>query len=100
MRTFLFLASLLSLSWARTLLVQTEDEATTTTKPVSPVAQIDELFEPPISIYSEYEDYKHLYEDNEDSDHVPEEGKGTNRKLLIDIEKMIRENWEALKKTS
>ena len=41
-----------------------------------------------------------LCQDNEDSDHVPEEGKGTNRKLLIDIEKMIRENWEALKKTS
>ena len=59
--------------------MQTEDEATTTTKPV---AQIEELFEPPISIYSEYEDY-------EDSDHAPEEpsngksrkeGKGTNRK--------------------
>ena len=87
MRTFLFLASLVCLSWARTLLVQTKDEATTTTKPVSPVAQIDELFEPPISIYSEYEDYAHLY--NEDSDQVPEEpsngksrkeGKGANRK--------------------
>ena len=90
MRTFLFLASLVCLSWARTLLVQTKDEATTTTKPVSPVAQIDELFEPPISIYSEYEDqalgYEHLYED---SDHAPEEpsngksskeGKGANRK--------------------
>ena len=79
MRTFLFLASLVCLSWARTLLVQTKDEATTTTKPV---AQIEELFEPPISIYSEYEDY-------EDSDYAPEEpsngksrkeGKGTNRK--------------------
>ena len=86
MRTVLFLASLVCLSWARTLLVQTKDEATTTTKPV---AQIEELFEPPISIYSEYEDYKHLYEDNEDSDHAPEEpsngksrkeGKGANRK--------------------
>ena len=87
MRTFLFLASLVCLSWARTLLVQTKDEATTTTKPV---AQIEELFEPPISIYSEYEDlalgYEHLYED---SDHAPEEpsngksrkeGKGANRK--------------------
>ena len=83
MRTVLFLASLVCLSWARTLLVQTKDEATTTTKPV---AQIEELFEPPISIYSEYEDYAHLYED---SDHAPEEpsngksrkeGKGTNRK--------------------
>ena len=62
--------------------MQTEDEATTKGKVV---AQIDELFEPPISIYSEYEDN----EDNEDSDHAPEEpgngksrkeGKSTNRK--------------------
>ena len=80
MRSFLFLASLLSLSWARTLLVQTEDEATTTG---NGKAQIDELFEEPISIYSEYED-------NGDSDHASEEpgnsrsrkkGKGTNRKI-------------------
>ena len=60
--------------------MQTKDETTTKGKPV---AQIEELFEPPISIYSEYEDY----EDSEDS--APEEpsngksskeGKGTNRK--------------------
>ena len=75
MRTFLFLASLVSLSWARTLLVQTEDEAgivrgslnrIVTTK--APIAQIDELFEEPISIYSEYED-----NEVSDKDHIDEQ---------------------------
>ena len=87
MRTFLLFSSNLTLCLARTLLVETKDMA----KSESNGDGKPKLM--PISIYSEYED-------NEDSDHVPEEGKGTNRKLLIDIEKMIRENWEALKKTS
>ena len=85
MRTFLHFSSILTLCLARTLLVETKDMAKSESNGDGKLM--------PISIYSEYED-------NEDSDHVPEEGKGTNRKLLIDIEKMIRENWEALKKTS
>ena len=85
MRTFLLFSSILTLCLARTLLVETKDMAKSESNGDGKLM--------PISIYSEYED-------NEDSDHVPEEGKGTNRKLLIDIEKMIRENWEALKKTS
>ena len=85
MRTFLLFSSILTLCLARTLLVETKDMAKSESNGDGKLM--------PISIYSEYED-------NEDSDHVPEEGKGTNRKLLIDIEKIIRENWEALKKTS
>ena len=76
MRTFLLFSSILTLCLARTLLVETKDMAKSESNGDGKLM--------PISIYSEYED-------NEDSDHVPEEGKGTNRKLLIDIEKMIRE---------
>ena len=75
--------------------MQTEDEAgivrgslnrIVTTK--APIAQIDELFEEPISIYSEYEDNEVSDKDHID-DQAPEEpgngksreeGKSTNRK--------------------
>ena len=68
--------------------MQTEDEATTKGKVV---AQIDELFEPPISIYSEYEDDEVSDKDHID-DQAPEEpgngrsrkeGKSTNRKSVV-----------------
>ena len=62
MRTFLLFSSILTLCLARTLLVETKDMA----KSESNGDGKPKLM--PISIYSEYED-------NEDSDHVPEEGK-------------------------